>query len=58
MENAPQPQKKKNEVEVWGGIFGITLIVTLLVAGCVYFAYTQYEKIQADKQQLEQPANS
>jgi hypothetical protein len=57
MENAPQPQKK-NEVETWGGIFGITLIVTLLVAGCIYFAYMQYQKIQANQQELQAPSNS
>lgn len=58
MENAPEPQKKRNEVEEWGGIFGITLIVTLLIAGCVYFAYMQYEKYQANQQELQVPANS
>lgn len=57
METPPQ-QKNKNEVEEFGGIFGITLVIVLLIAGGVYFLYSQYQKIQADQQQAQQQTNS
>lgn len=58
MDNSPQPPKKRNEVEEWGGIFGITVIVVLLLAGSVYFAYMQYQKFQHNQQELQSPSNS
>jgi uncharacterized protein HemX len=57
MEPTSQPQKK-NEVEQFGGIFGIVLVVVLLAAGGIYFLLQQQAKIQHDQEELQAPANS
>lgn len=56
MEPTPQ-QKNKNEVEQWGGIFGITVVVMLIVAGGIYFLYSQYQKIQQEKLDAQTETN-
>lgn len=57
MEPSPQ-QKNKNEVEEVGNIFGIVVIVVLLAAGGIYFIYTQYQKIQHDREQAQSETQS
>jgi hypothetical protein len=57
MEQTPQ-QKKKSEIEEFGGLFGITLVITLFIAGGIYFIYMQQQQMQHDKQLLEEQTNS
>jgi len=70
MDTTPEPQTKapaegvvpkkagKNEVEEVGGTFGIILIVALLALGGIYFLLTQQQKIDGDRQQLQEQAQS
>jgi hypothetical protein len=58
MEPSPQQPQRKNEVEEVGNIFGIVVIVVLLVAGGIYFIYTQYQKTIENQQQLQEQSQS
>jgi hypothetical protein len=57
METTPQ-QNKKSDVEVFGGTVGIILVVILFVAGGIYFLYMQKQKIEMNKQLLQEQTNS
>ena len=57
MEPSTQPQKR-NDVEQFGGIVGIVLVVVILAIGGIYFLLQQQEKIHQDQEQLQAPANS
>jgi uncharacterized protein HemX len=57
MEPTPQ-QKNKKEVEEFSGMFGITLVIVLIVAGGIYFLYTQQQKMEQERQFLQEQTNS